>query len=220
MLVCLFDRRPNLSCRKIQKLHLRLFVERCLQVCVSVYVSIPVENISPLQRRVSVCVFMQRRELFPHRAIVKNWNLSSNSSKKEKDSRHVCFFFGSYFVSNLFCLTYLLTLIWFCRFLHRPPHFPPTAYCPSRIHVFFKSHLRLAGMSYHSSVPCGAAPVILRGHVHLSKQWIKKHPEAGIRGLLRTVAERMKNNIYFGELGCNEEPFFKGQRSVMAATCH
>lgn len=42
---------------------------------------------------------------------------------------------------------------------------------------FLKSHLRLPGMSHCSTVPSGAAPVILKGRVHLSKQWIKNCPK-------------------------------------------
>lgn len=37
-------------------------------------------------------------------------------------------------------------------------------------------------MSHRSSVPSGAAPVILKGRVHLFKQWMKKHTKAKMRG--------------------------------------
>lgn len=111
------------------------------------------------------------------------------SSTQQRQKGKIFFnviFFVSYFVSNLFCLTYLLTLIWLCSFCHPlyPPSCPPILWL-SFTYPFFKSHLRLAGMSHRSSVPSGAAPVILRGHVHLSEQWIKKHSKDGIRGLSR-----------------------------------
>lgn len=70
-------------------------------------------------------------------------------------------------------------------------------------------------MSHRSSVPSGAAPVILKGHVHLSKQWIKNHPKARKRGLSRVTDERTKKkkkkktnkkNIHSREVGFDKEP--------------
>lgn len=79
--------------------------------------------------------------------------------------------------SNLFCLTYLLTLIRFYPFC-RLPILPLLSFTSP----FFKSHLGLPGMSHRSSTPSGVTPLIFKGHVHLLKQWIKKHPEAKMRG--------------------------------------
>lgn len=125
--------------------------------------------------------------------------------QKGKDLLDVILLFVSYCVFNLFYLTYLLTLIWFCPFCHLPH--PPSPSFPSifllSTYPILKSHPRLGGMSHHSSVASGAALVILRGHVHLSKQWIKKHPEAR-----RAMNERMEN-IYLG--GAYLEPFQRSQ---------
>lgn len=76
-------------------------------------------------------------------------------------------------------------------------------------------------MSHRSSVPSGAAPVILKGHVHLSQQWIKKHPQAGIKGPESATAERTKKKQHLlWKSGFQREASFKGRRSKMAAACH
>lgn len=130
------------------------------------------------------------------RAIASIWNFPS---QQEKGSlRHRYFLLSHIFVANLSCLTWFD----FCPF-RRPPFilhlFLPSMLLLSFTYAFFKSHPGLAGMSHRSSVPSGAAPVILRGHVHLSKQWMRRHPQAGMRGLSGAAAERTEKQPLLSE---------------------
>lgn len=151
------------------------------------------------------CCMRQIQTVLLHKIISHFVKKMESAVKKWKDFLDVILLFVSYFVFNLFYLTYLLTLIWFCPFYHLPH--PPSPSFPSifllSTYPILKSHPRLGGMSHHSSVASGAALVILRGHVHLSKQWIKKHSEAR-----RAMNERMEN-IYLG--GAYLEPFQRSQ---------
>lgn len=84
---------------------------------------------------------------------------------------------------------------------------------------FLKSHLRLPGMSHSSTVPSVAAPVILKGRVHLSKQWIKNCPKGGGDRALEGGEKKRQTHGWKGikrkekkntlQVGFSKEPFFK-----------
>lgn len=133
-------------------------------------------------------------------------------------------FLSRTFSANIHLILFILLLL----FLANPPCPPPHPRALILLILFFlKSHLRLPGMSHCSTVPSGAAPVILKGRVHLSKQWIKNRPKEKKKEKKRQrhgwkgTKKKKKTHLTSGfQQGTLLFFFLKGQRSNMATTCH